>query len=97
MVDLGFFFWDLDHGGDMLRLVREIAPALPRSAGVLVAALNAPPAPFVPEQHHSLPATRSSSRGSAVRRSTRGWSLRFGTRDRCSSSSHRCRSWRCSP
>ncbi|MFI6094824.1 FAD-binding oxidoreductase [Lentzea sp. NPDC051213] len=55
MVNLGMFFWDLDHGGDMLRLAREIAPALPRSAGALIAALNAPPAPFVPEQHHFAP------------------------------------------
>ncbi|MEV6237537.1 FAD-binding oxidoreductase [Lentzea sp. NPDC051838] len=55
MVNLGMFFWDLDHGGDMLRLVREIAPTLPRSAGAMIAGLNAPPAPFVAPKHHFKP------------------------------------------
>jgi hypothetical protein len=40
MVNLGLFFWDVDHGGDVLRPVREIAPTPPRSAGVLITAQN---------------------------------------------------------
>ncbi|GLZ35942.1 FAD-linked oxidase [Lentzea sp. NBRC 105346] len=55
MVNLGMFFFTLEQGADALRLAREIVPALPRSCGALVAALNAPPAPFVPEQHHFAP------------------------------------------
>jgi hypothetical protein len=47
------FFFGLDRGADALRLAREME--LPSDAGMMVAGLNAPPAPFVPEEHHFAP------------------------------------------
>ena len=39
----------------MLQLAREIIATLPRELNIIVAGLNAPPAPFVPGQHHHQP------------------------------------------
>lgn len=55
LIDFGLLFWGLDDGPAMLRLAREVIPGLPPSVNVVIAALNAPPAPFVPEQHHFQP------------------------------------------
>ena len=56
LVHLGLFFWGAEHGADVLRLSRDVAASLPRDAGLLLAAgLTAPPAPFVPGQHHGTP------------------------------------------
>jgi FAD/FMN-containing dehydrogenase len=52
MVQFGLFFWPLDQGPQALRLAREITAAMPGELNAVVAALNAPPAPFVPEQYH---------------------------------------------
>ncbi|MFC5995666.1 FAD-binding oxidoreductase [Pseudonocardia hispaniensis] len=53
MVHFGLFFWGLDQGAEALRLIRDVVPDLPRSQGAIAAtALTAPPAPFVPEEHH---------------------------------------------
>lgn len=53
MVEFGLFFWAIDQGEDALRLMRDVIADLPRSINVIVAAaLTAPPAPFVPEEHH---------------------------------------------
>ena len=52
MVQLGLFFWPLDQGAQAMRLAREIIRAMPPEINAVVGALNAPPAPFVPEQHH---------------------------------------------
>jgi hypothetical protein len=53
LVYLGLFFWGPEHGAAALRLGRDVAASLPRDAGLLLAAgLSAPPAPFVPAQHH---------------------------------------------
>ncbi len=46
------FFWELDKGADVLRLARDVVPALPDDLNAVIACLNAPPAPFVPERHH---------------------------------------------
>ncbi|HEY2221646.1 FAD-binding oxidoreductase [Actinomycetospora sp.] len=54
-VHLGFFFWPLDSAREALRAIRDAVDGLPRGAGSLVACLNAPPAPFVPEQYHFSP------------------------------------------
>ncbi|PVZ10038.1 FAD-binding oxidoreductase [Actinomycetospora cinnamomea] len=54
-VQLGFLFWELARGGPALRVARDVADGLPRDAGALIAALDAPPAPFVPEAHHFTP------------------------------------------
>jgi hypothetical protein len=55
MVNLGMFFFSLDQGGDMLRFARDFTRTLPDECGVFLAALNAPPEPFVPEEYHLQP------------------------------------------
>ncbi|MEI8407985.1 MULTISPECIES: FAD-binding oxidoreductase [unclassified Kribbella] len=55
MVNYGLLFWGLDQGADVLRMARDLIPTLPVKLTVVVACLNAPPAPFVPEQHHFQP------------------------------------------
>lgn len=56
LVYLGMLFWGLEHSSEALRLVPDVAAALPRDAGLLLAAgLRAPPAPFVPARHHGVP------------------------------------------
>jgi hypothetical protein len=55
VVQVGLLFWDLEQGPGVLRLAREVIAALPRELNIIVAGLNAPPAPFVPEQHHHQP------------------------------------------
>jgi len=55
MVQFGLFFWSLDQGREVLRLAREIVAAMPPDINAVVAAVNAPPAPFVPQQHHFAP------------------------------------------
>ena len=55
MVQLGMFFWGIDQGAEGLRLASEITAAMPPGINAVIAALNAPPAPFVPEQHHFAP------------------------------------------
>ncbi|SEF34113.1 FAD/FMN-containing dehydrogenase [Amycolatopsis pretoriensis] len=55
IVHLGLFFWGLDDGAAALRQARDVLETLPPEMGVLVAGLNAPPAPFVPEEHHFRP------------------------------------------
>lgn len=54
-MQLGLLFWDLEQGPDVLRLAREVIATLPRELNILIAGLNAPPAPFVPGQHHHQP------------------------------------------
>jgi FAD/FMN-containing dehydrogenase len=51
-VHLGFFFWPLESGLEVLRFVAELVDTLPWNTGVWVGGLSAPPAPFVPEQYH---------------------------------------------
>ncbi|WP_290058607.1 FAD-binding oxidoreductase [Amycolatopsis solani] len=55
LVHLGLFFWGLEDGAAALRQAREVLGTLPAEMGVLVAGLNAPPAPFVPAEHHFRP------------------------------------------
>ena len=54
-VHLGFFFWPQESAREALRVARDAALALPRGVGCLLAGVNAPPAPFVPEQFHFAP------------------------------------------
>jgi hypothetical protein len=51
MVQFGMFFWPVDQGREVLRLAREITAAMPGEINAVLAAVNAPPAPFVPEEH----------------------------------------------
>jgi FAD/FMN-containing dehydrogenase len=56
LVYLGLFYWNLEQGVEVLRLSQEVAAALPRDAGLLLAAgLPAPPAPFIPVQYQGTP------------------------------------------
>lgn len=55
MVEFGLFFWGLEQGADLLRYARDLIATLPRELNVVIAALNAPPAPFVPEPHRLRP------------------------------------------
>ncbi|MEV5961737.1 FAD-binding oxidoreductase [Kribbella sp. NPDC051952] len=55
MIQYGLQFWGLDQGADVLRMARELIPTLPTDLNVVIACLNAPPAPFVPTENHFQP------------------------------------------
>jgi FAD/FMN-containing dehydrogenase len=55
MVQFGLLFWGLDQGAKALRHAREVIATLPEDVNVVVGGINAPPAPFVPEQHQLQP------------------------------------------
>jgi len=55
IVQLGLSFWDLDHGGKAFRAARDQIGSVPDDIAIFLAALNAPPAPFVPEQYQGAP------------------------------------------
>lgn len=56
LVQLGLFFWPLEQGTAALRLAQQACDDLPADKmGILLACVNAPPAPFVPEEHHFRP------------------------------------------
>jgi FAD/FMN-containing dehydrogenase len=55
MVQFGLFFWPLDEGGQALRLAREIIAEMSLDINAIAGALNAPPAPFVPDEYHFRP------------------------------------------
>lgn len=55
MVEFGLFFWELEHGAEVLRLARDLIPAMSPNLNAIVGALNAPPAPFVPEAYQLRP------------------------------------------
>ena len=56
MVQLGLFFFGLDNGAQALRFARGYVKTLPAEAtGFLAIGMSAPPAPFVPPQHHFVP------------------------------------------
>ena len=52
IVHLGMLFWELDRAAAGLRVARDVVNCLPRDAGGMIVVMNAPPAPFIPEQHH---------------------------------------------
>ena len=55
MIHFGMLFWSLDQGPEMLRHARGVIDGLPDDVNVMVGGLNAPPAPFVPEEHQLAP------------------------------------------
>jgi FAD binding domain-containing protein/berberine-like enzyme len=55
LAQLGLLFWPTEQGVEALRLSRDVVAALPEGVGALIAGLSAPPAPFVPEEHHLRP------------------------------------------
>lgn len=54
-VHLGLFFWGVEGGAEALRFAREFARTVPSDMGLFVGGLSAPPAPFVPAEHHFKP------------------------------------------
>jgi hypothetical protein len=55
LIHYGLLFWSLDRGLEMLRHVRGVIDTLPDDVNVIIGAISAPPAPFVPEQHQLSP------------------------------------------
>jgi FAD/FMN-containing dehydrogenase len=55
LVHLAMFMYPPDQGAEVFRFAREYIPQLPDDCGVLLAGVNAPPEPFVPQQHHFAP------------------------------------------
>ena len=55
IVQFGLFFWPLEQGADALRLARDVVATMPADVNAVIGAINAPPAPFVPEEHHFAP------------------------------------------
>jgi hypothetical protein len=55
VVQVGLFFWSLDQGPEALRQASDITAAMPPGINAVIAAVNAPPAPFVPQRHHFAP------------------------------------------
>jgi FAD/FMN-containing dehydrogenase len=51
-VQVAQLFWGLDDAASAMRHARDLCDGLPRDAGALIAASTAPPAPFVPAEHH---------------------------------------------
>jgi FAD/FMN-containing dehydrogenase len=54
-IQFGLAFWDLDHGTEALRMAREVVANLPDDVNIVVGAISAPPAPFVPAELHFMP------------------------------------------
>jgi FAD/FMN-containing dehydrogenase len=55
LAQLGMYFWDERDGDAALALTQQVTADLPPRMGALIFGGNAPPAPFVPEQHHFRP------------------------------------------
>jgi FAD/FMN-containing dehydrogenase len=55
LVQFGLFFWSLESTAEVLRLAEDLISTLPPDLNIIIGGINAPPAPFVPEQHHFRP------------------------------------------
>jgi FAD/FMN-containing dehydrogenase len=55
IIHFGMFFFAMDRATETLRFARETIAALPPEVSFQVVAMNAPPAPFVPTEHHFVP------------------------------------------
>lgn len=55
IVHVGMLLYELDRGEEVTRLARDVMTSLPRQFGAAIAGINAPPAPFVPPEHHFAP------------------------------------------
>lgn len=51
-IELGLIFYAMEDAADALRVAREVIADLPPDVTFQVVALNAPPEPFVPPEHH---------------------------------------------
>jgi hypothetical protein len=48
-------FWPLEHAPKVLGFLRDHAPQAPDELGITLAMMLAPPAPFLPPEHHGRP------------------------------------------
>ena len=55
VVQFGLFFWPLERTPEVLRMAEELTSTSPADINVIVAGINAPPEPFVPEEHRFRP------------------------------------------
>jgi FAD/FMN-containing dehydrogenase len=55
MVHLALFFYGLDRTVEAMQYYRRFVDELPPGNGAQIVGLNAPPLPFVPEEHHFSP------------------------------------------
>ena len=55
MAHLGLLFWPAEAAADTFAFAREYLFELPENIGALVAAMSAPPEPFVPEEYRGVP------------------------------------------
>jgi hypothetical protein len=69
VVEFALLFWSLEDGPDMLRVARDVIDSLPDDVNVLLGGLNAPPAPFVPEEHQLQPGYATIVVGTGARES----------------------------
>ena len=52
----GPVYWPLEQAPDVLRAVRELAPAAPDELGIMIVAHRAPPLPVLPAERYGAPA-----------------------------------------
>ncbi|GAA4695170.1 FAD-binding oxidoreductase [Pseudonocardia yuanmonensis] len=52
MIRFGLLLWPYDRGAEALRVLREVVADLPPDVNAMIAGVDAPPAPFIPEEHH---------------------------------------------
>ena len=55
LVQFGLFFWPIERTPEVLRMAEEIISTLPPDLNIIIAGINAPPEPFVPEEHRFRP------------------------------------------
>jgi FAD/FMN-containing dehydrogenase len=55
MLQLALSFWDLDHGAEAFRAMRDRVASLPNDVAIFLVGLDAPPADFVPEEFQGMP------------------------------------------
>jgi FAD/FMN-containing dehydrogenase len=55
LVQFGLFFWPLERTTEVLRKAEELISTLPADLNIIIAGVNAPPEPFVPEEHRFRP------------------------------------------
>lgn len=55
MIQVALQFWSLEQGRDYFRVARDVCASLPPDVNVVIGGINAPPAPFVPAEHHGKP------------------------------------------
>ena len=54
-VQFGLLLWPLERGVEALQALRTVVGDLPPNVNAMIAGVDAPPAPFIPEEHHFLP------------------------------------------